>query len=117
MLQYTANDFYTINFIAMNGGTNEHCRAWPFTPYNLDGTGWLVYSGPVVISGEGTHTLDYRATDKLTLRSFDHEREGGLQEHVKLLKPQPRVERVVKMAGFDQFFEIYTDLEVAVASF
>jgi anti-anti-sigma regulatory factor len=51
------------------------------------------------------------------LRSFDREREGGLQEHVKLLNPQPRVERVVKMAGFDQFFEIYTDLEVAVASF
>lgn len=51
------------------------------------------------------------------LRSIDREREAGLQEHVKLLNPQPRVERVLKMAGFDQFFEIYTDLETAIASF
>lgn len=51
------------------------------------------------------------------LRSIDREREAGLQEHVKLLNPQPRVERVLKMAGFDQFFEMYTDLETAIASF
>jgi anti-anti-sigma regulatory factor len=51
------------------------------------------------------------------LRSIDRDREAGLQSHVKLLDPQPRVERVLKMAGFDQFFEIYTDLETAIASF
>ncbi len=51
------------------------------------------------------------------LRSIDREREAGLQQHVKLLKPQPRVERVLRMAGFDQFFEIYTDEEAAIASF
>ena len=51
------------------------------------------------------------------LRSIDREREAGLQKHVKLLNPQPRVERVLKMAGFDQFFEIYADLETAIASF
>ena len=51
------------------------------------------------------------------LRSIDREREAGLQEHVKLLNPQPRVERVLKMAGFDQFFEVYADLETAIASF
>jgi anti-anti-sigma regulatory factor len=52
-----------------------------------------------------------------SLRSIDREREAGLQSHVKLLNPQPRAERVLKMAGFDQFFEIYTDQETAVASF
>jgi anti-anti-sigma regulatory factor len=51
------------------------------------------------------------------LRSIDREREAGLQSHVKLLDPQPRVERVLKMAGFDQFFEIHADLETAIASF
>ncbi len=51
------------------------------------------------------------------LRSIDRERESGLQHHVKLLNPQPKVERVLKMAGFDQFFEIYTDEEAAIASF
>jgi anti-anti-sigma regulatory factor len=51
------------------------------------------------------------------LRSIDREREAGLQQHVKFLKPQPRVERVLKMAGFDQFFEIYSDRQAAIASF
>ena len=51
------------------------------------------------------------------LRSIDRDREAGLQSHVKLLDPQSRVERVLNMAGFDQFFEIYTDLETAIASF
>jgi len=51
------------------------------------------------------------------LRSIDREREAGLQKHVKLLNPQPRVDRVLRMAGFDQFFEIYTDQEAAIASF
>jgi len=51
------------------------------------------------------------------LRSIDREREGGLQEHVKLLNPQPKVERVLRMAGFDQFFEIFTDEKAAIASF
>jgi anti-anti-sigma regulatory factor len=51
------------------------------------------------------------------LRSIDREREAGLQQHVKLLNPQPKVERVLRMAGFDRFFEIYTDQEAAIASF
>ena len=52
-----------------------------------------------------------------TLRSIDGEREAGLQQHVKLLNPQQKVERVLKMAGFDRFLEVYTDREEAIASF
>jgi anti-anti-sigma regulatory factor len=52
-----------------------------------------------------------------TLRSINGEPEVALQGHVKLLNPQPKVERVLKMAGFDGFFEIYTDQEEAIASF
>jgi hypothetical protein len=33
------------------------------TEYNLDGAGWVAYTGPVTISAEGIHTLQYRATD------------------------------------------------------
>jgi anti-anti-sigma regulatory factor len=40
-----------------------------------------------------------------------------LQQQVKFLNPQPKVERVLKMAGFDQFFEIFSDQEAAIASF
>jgi anti-anti-sigma regulatory factor len=52
-----------------------------------------------------------------TLRSINGEPEAALQGHVKLLNPQPKVERVLKMAGFDGFFEIYTDREEAMGSF
>jgi anti-anti-sigma regulatory factor len=38
-------------------------------------------------------------------------------QDVKLLNPQPRVERVLKMAGFDRLLEIFSDQEAAVASF
>jgi anti-anti-sigma regulatory factor len=51
------------------------------------------------------------------IRGMDQGRKIGLQQHVKLLNLQPRVERVLDMAGFKQFFEIYTDLETAIASF
>ena len=49
--------------------------------------------------------------------AIDRERDAGFQEHFKLLDPQPRVEHVLKMTGFDRFLAIFTDLETAVASF
>jgi anti-anti-sigma regulatory factor len=51
------------------------------------------------------------------LHAIERERAAGLQKYVKLLNPQPRVDRVLRMAGFDQFFEIYGDAETAIASF
>ena len=49
--------------------------------------------------------------------AISHDLDSGPQQHVKLLNPQPRVERVLKMAGFDRFFEVFTDQEAAIASF
>jgi anti-anti-sigma regulatory factor len=48
---------------------------------------------------------------------IDRDRDSGLQQHVKLLNPQPRVERVLEMTGLQQFFEVHTNLDEAVASF
>jgi anti-anti-sigma regulatory factor len=46
------------------------------------------------------------------------DRDGsGLQQHVKLLNPQPRVDRTLGIAGMKAFFEIHTDLATAIASF
>jgi anti-anti-sigma regulatory factor len=52
-----------------------------------------------------------------TLRAVDGERGGSLQQHLKLLNPQPKVEQVLKMTGFDRFLEIHADREEAIASF
>jgi anti-anti-sigma regulatory factor len=50
-------------------------------------------------------------------RAAGRDAESGPQEHAKLLNPGPRVQRALEMAGFDRFFEMYTDREEAVASF
>ena len=49
--------------------------------------------------------------------AVDRDRSSGVQQHVKLLNPQPEVLHVLDVVGFTAFFEIYTDLEKAVASF
>jgi len=51
------------------------------------------------------------------LRSIDRERKAGLQQNVRLLNPQPKVERVLRMAGLERLFEIHTDQAAAIASF
>jgi anti-anti-sigma regulatory factor len=51
------------------------------------------------------------------LRAIKRGPETGLQQHLKLLSPQPRVARVLEMVGFTRFLEVYSDLEDAVASF
>ena len=51
------------------------------------------------------------------LKAFDRARERGIVEHVKLFGPQKYVAETLDKAGFTQFFEIFTDLKKAVASF
>jgi anti-anti-sigma regulatory factor len=41
----------------------------------------------------------------------------GVQQHLKLLGPQPNVVRAMQKAGLIEFFEVHTDLDTAVASF
>ena len=50
-------------------------------------------------------------------RTLDRDRESGIQEHVKLLNPQPQVDRSLEITGLKKFFEVYTDLDTAIASF
>jgi anti-anti-sigma regulatory factor len=51
------------------------------------------------------------------LKSIDRSKEAGIQKHVKLLKPQQYVAETFDKAGFTQFFQIFSDLAEAVASF
>jgi len=45
------------------------------------------------------------------------DRDTGLQEHLKLLNPQPQVVRVLEITGFKRYLEIFTELRAALASF
>ena len=51
------------------------------------------------------------------IHSLDNERSGGKQQNVKLLNLSPKVQSVLDMVGLAVFFEMYTDLKQAVASF
>jgi anti-anti-sigma regulatory factor len=42
---------------------------------------------------------------------------SGIQQHVKLLNLQARVDKTLEMAGMKEFFEIHTELNTAVSSF
>ena len=41
----------------------------------------------------------------------------AVEQLVKLLNPQPKVRRTLEMTGLDDFLEIHTDREAAIASF
>jgi anti-anti-sigma factor len=45
------------------------------------------------------------------------EENSGFRTEMKLLNPQPRVDRTLEMSGMKRFFEIFTDLATAVNSF
>jgi anti-anti-sigma regulatory factor len=49
--------------------------------------------------------------------SISRDQDSGVQERVVLLNPQPRVLKILEKTGFSEQFEIYSDLETAVASF
>ena len=49
--------------------------------------------------------------------AVDHARAGGVQQQVKLLSPQPKVSRTLRMTSMNDFFEIHTDRQAAIATF
>jgi anti-anti-sigma factor len=51
------------------------------------------------------------------LRAVGKDRDAGSQQQVRLVNPQPPVDRVLESTGMKQFFEVYSDLETAVGSF
>ena len=49
--------------------------------------------------------------------AIDYARAEGVQQQIKLLSPQPKVSRTLQMTSMDDFFEIHTDIQAALASF
>jgi anti-anti-sigma factor len=50
-------------------------------------------------------------------RAIDRDRGSGIQEHVKLFSPSKEVRDVIDVTGFSSFFEVFTDLQQALAAF
>ena len=52
-----------------------------------------------------------------TIRSMEKDRSGGLVQQVKLFNVPAEVRNVLEVVGFSSFFEMYSDLDQAIASF
>jgi len=66
----------------------------------------------------------FRGEDRTTMEEgwsaihvMGRDRNNGFQEHIKLLNPNERIQDVLDMVGLKTFFEIYTDIHPAIASF
>lgn len=51
------------------------------------------------------------------IHAMGKERGSGYQDHIKLLNPNEKIQSVLDTVGFKSFFPIYTDLQLALASF
>jgi anti-anti-sigma factor len=67
-----------------------------------------------VFRGEDRSTLE---EGWAAIHAMGKERDSGFQEHIKLLNPNEKIQAVLDTVGFKAFFEIYTDLHPAMASF
>ncbi len=61
--------------------------------------------------------VDEEETGWNAIHDLDRDQSGGAQQHVKLLNPRPDVDYTLDLAGFKRYFDIFTDLPQAVASF
>lgn len=51
------------------------------------------------------------------IHAMADDRNGGFQQHVKLLKPGENILNVLDTVGLKAFFEVFTDIHPAMASF
>jgi anti-anti-sigma factor len=51
------------------------------------------------------------------LRAMGNDRDNGFQKHIKLLNPNQDIQNVLDTVGFTGFFEIFTEIHPAMASF
>jgi len=84
----------------------------------------LTFLSSAGLSGLHRAARIYRGDDPSTfeegwaaIHAMGKEREAGFQKQIKLLNPNEKILDVLDTVGFKAFFEIYTDLQPALASF
>ena len=97
-----------------DGGARDIILDLSDTPYMSSSGLVALHSIAVMLRGEKPPDLE---SGWGAFRAIDRDRDSGLQQHFKLLNPQPDVDKVLEMAGFKRFLEVFTNLETAVASF
>lgn len=73
-----------------------------------------LYSIALLMRGVQPHDLE---SGWDVFHAIDRDRDSGLQEHVKIVNPQPKVALTLEKTGMDRFFEIFSDRQTAIDSF
>ncbi len=97
-----------------NGGTRDFIIDLSDVPFMSSAGLVALHSIAILLRGE---TPVDPQSGWAALKAMDRSRDLGMQPHVKLLGPQQYVAETFDKAGFTQFFEIFKDLNTAVASF
>lgn len=92
-----------------------------FLLVDMSGVGFMASSGLVALHTAVMLMQGKPAPDLSAGWSVYHEiasaSEQGLQNHVKLLDPQPKVHHTLEITGMHTFFEVHTDEQQALAAF
>ena len=88
---------------------------------DLSGVRFMSSSGLVALHSialllRGEPPLDLEAGWS-ALHTMEKEQDSGLQKHIKLLNPQPKVLLTLQKTGMDLFLQVFTNREEAIASF
>ena len=67
-----------------------------------------------VFRGEDRSTME---EGWAALRAMGNDSENGFQKHIKLLNPSEKIMEVLDTVGFKSFFEVFTEIHPAMASF
>jgi anti-anti-sigma regulatory factor len=96
------------------GGANDFVIDLSQVPYMSSAGLVALHSIAIMLRGEKPLDPD---SGWGALKAMDRDRDRGMQKHVKLFGPQQYVAETFDKAGFTQFFEIFSDLQKALASF
>jgi anti-anti-sigma regulatory factor len=115
-------DLDAASYRVLIAAAQDECRAGASDILlDLSDTPYMSSSGLVALQSIAALVRDEEPPDPEAgweaFRSAARDRDSGLQAHLKLLSPQPRVAQVLEMVGFTRFLEVYSDLEAAIASF
>ena len=73
-----------------------------------------IHSIALLMRGDQPHNLEDGWS---VFRAIGWDLEAGVQTHVKLLNPQPKVALTLEKTGMDNFFEIHSTRQAAIDSF
>ena len=96
------------------GGARDLVLDLSKVPYLSSAGLMALHTSALVFAGQ---SVKIEGSGRPVFRAIDPQKDSSARQHVKLVNPQPPVDRVLQTVGLKQFFEIFSDLGSALNSF